>query len=343
MRRLTAEVAFSVDDRSFTWADVVAWSVVTGAWPEAWRAAEDGVLCHNAMCAGHVEPEPGSVDAATRAFRYEHKLLAASELERWLQVRGLNTTDFFDFHTRAVLRRSAGHQRADLAERFEASDAQVAGIIRAELILSGDLRAWSTALAARAAGAATVPGYEEARDTDGHGAVVGEILGIDEAHAAAACERALGVEAAYARFCERVSVDSALQRELEDHQLDWMVVDTTEVSFTAEPVAREALLCVHQDGLSLEQAAGLAQRPAVHRRGLLKDRSAALRSVLLSAEHGQVAGPVEADGEHLLVELVEKRRPTLDDALIREHARDAVVRRAVRREADRRVTWRGEL
>ena len=92
---------FSVGARPVTWGDVVAYAELVGAWDEI---AEQAAL--GACAARHAEVASDAVDRAAEVFRHEHGLLAADDLEGWLERRGLTVDGWLAYVRRSLASRS---------------------------------------------------------------------------------------------------------------------------------------------------------------------------------------------------------------------------------------------
>jgi len=75
---------FSIDDRAYTWRDVVTYARFLGIWDEI---AERAALVEQA------DLDPEAVDDAAMTFRRERGLLAADELNAWLERRSITVDD----------------------------------------------------------------------------------------------------------------------------------------------------------------------------------------------------------------------------------------------------------
>ncbi len=84
---------FSIDDRAYTWRDVVAYARFLGIWDE---------IEERAALVEQADLDPEAVDAAAMTFRRERGLLAADELDAWLERRGITVDDWLAYVRRSL-------------------------------------------------------------------------------------------------------------------------------------------------------------------------------------------------------------------------------------------------
>jgi hypothetical protein len=92
-----------------------------------------------------------TLHAAAVAFRHEHNLLAADELEAWLSARGLTVADWSNYLRRALLRERWSHGLEQVEREFPIADDEVEAALPAEAACSGFLRRAADRLAVDAA------------------------------------------------------------------------------------------------------------------------------------------------------------------------------------------------
>ena len=120
------------------------WPACTG-----WRAEPDALPAE-------------TLRAAATVFRYEHNLLAAEELEAWLDARGLSTADWNGYLRRLILRERWADELEQIESEFAVGDDEVEAALQREAICTGFLRRAAERLAEDAALAATDDGAGEA-------------------------------------------------------------------------------------------------------------------------------------------------------------------------------------
>ncbi len=348
MQRLAGLPIFSAGEREFIWEHVVLAGYLWGEIAVLERRIGQDIAAQNRLEELGEPLSDDDVEDASNQWRYAHDLISADDLESWLSARRLTLDEWLAFvHRRLSAARSPG--RRPLKRHAPRPDAIDAAVL-AEAMCSGTL----TALAARLAGRAAVFDRLTAE---------GRRSGVGKAKLAAAVDRlpravrqdglfsttaAESVEGAefiasmdvvFERFLKTLPTEQTLAREIEAHALEWTHVQCKMLTFDSEATAREAALLVREDGLSLTKAAAVAQATVAATDLVLEDVGTPLKDRLVSAQPGDLVGPVEVD-EGFVVTLVTRRvQPSVDDREIRERARDRVGRRAVGAEIEKRIRW----
>jgi hypothetical protein len=268
------------------------------------------------------------VRAAAAAFRRERRLLSAEEMEAWLARRGLSAGVWMRW------------VRGELARAEGGDDGEPDAVaLYAEALCSG-------ALARAARRLAELLVAPEPHAADGAPAVDPAplaALGVDPDGARPVLDALAAGEAALERLAERVASPQAIDERIRARQTDWLAVGFRALTVGAEPAAREALLCVRDDGMALEEVADLAAAPLSREQSLLADAPPALREHLLSASPGEPIGPLERDGAVALLIVDDKRAPGADDPEVVRRARDELLARTLQREVTTRVRWHDRL
>ena len=163
-----------------------------------------------------------------------------------------------------------------------------------------------------------------------------------EAAARAAAADSLGepdLRRGYKRFLAEVVTSAALRSSLDARRADWIRVDCRTLLLASEPAAREAALCVRDDGMALAEVSAQAGVEMREHSLYLEDAADELGRALLSARTGELLGPLPLADRFALVLVDDKVEPTLDDPEILRRVQEAVRRRAIEREVVNRVTW----
>jgi hypothetical protein len=116
-------------------------------------------------------------------------------------------------------------------------------------------------------------------------------------------------------------------------------VNCRTLTFDDEDAAREAALCVREDGMALAEVGLRAGVEVGEHRLMLGDTGPTLANALLSARPGEFVGPVASGDGYVLVLVEDKIQPSLDDLEIRQRLEQEAARRAIEREVVNRVRW----
>jgi hypothetical protein len=315
------DVVFLVAATAYTWEDVLDWGRRQEAWGDHVREVREGVAAL-ALARWRGDDLDREAAAAAAAFRRRHRLISAEDTERWLAERHLTVAGWKDHIRRTVAR---DRYRGDVAgltpeARDEAARRWATGVC------TGLYAGFAEALAERAAAAAA--------DAEAEGAPSGAPPG-------GGADRWDGLEAAYQAFRHAAATERAVADEVAARRLDWIGFELEWLSFAEEATAREALLCLREDG---DFSAALPDPPATagleRRRAHLCDFEPELRPALLGAQAGDALGPARTDQGWRVTRVVARTVPADSDEDVRRRAVTAVADRAVRCEVERRVRWR---
>lgn len=330
MRSILRDHVLSFEQQAFLVLDLVLAGVAEGCWPELERRSAAG------LAAAQEEPPPAdAVREAGRAFRYERGLIAAADLEAWLDARGLTTGDWQGHLRRAVAR-----------ERIAAAmSADATSVLRADAICTGTLRACGDRIVEGAAAERVVGRteadarwlVEAARATTASG-----LETVSDAELEQHAETVARIEAAREVLRAAPGADE-IARCVAGHALDWMRFETVELEVAVEDAAREAVLCVREDASSLAAIGVELGSEAVVRSRTFLATPAELRGGLASAQAGDVVGPVASDRGFVVAQLLAKERPSTDDPAVVERARAQLLAATSARHAAGRVSRHAAL
>ena len=106
-----------------------------------------GLACLHRLAAEPDALPAETLRAAATVFRYEHNLLAAEELEAWLDARGLSVSDWNGYLRHLVLRERWAGELDRIVSEYSVDDDVVEAALTAEAICSGFLRTAAERLA----------------------------------------------------------------------------------------------------------------------------------------------------------------------------------------------------
>ena len=317
MPQLLEGPCFAVDGEVYQWPDVFAYAKTSGRWADLVQSARAGVACAMHADASPTEEErlEALVDAAGDEFRYARDLLTADEMEAWLAERGLTARTWLESVRRRVLLELWAEQVDDLVARYSPTSEDVDAALASDMVCEDGHRALAERFAAVAAAAAAGGGVSPDED------------------------RYAALRAAAERFRATAVTDEALRREISSHQMDWVRIDCRAVEFEDQAEAREAALCLREDGLPLEEVAEAAHVSVGALSFYLDEIDTEERSRFLAAHSGSVIGPIPVEDVHILYHVDAKVMPSVADPAVHERASAIISSRAVEIEAQQRVQW----
>jgi hypothetical protein len=342
---------FAVGGRHYDWGDVVLASLLWGEWARLEAEVHEGIACAKRSEALEAPLPADALDEAAAAFRYERDLISAQAMYTWLETRGLTVKGWLDYIRRLVLRRDSPEALRDAVARYPVSEVEVIELIPVEGFCSGRFDRLARKLAGRAAAFDRM--ISEAGDTAP--AEEGEVRELVESVPPGAAERALSdlspdlsrerlttlacLELGFRRFRDATLSARALADRVSLHRLDWIRFSCRALALPNGQAAREAAMCLREDGAGLADVAAMARAPLRETCFCVDELDAGLREHFLGARPGELLGPMPMRGEFVLFEVVDKVVPSQDDPEIRRRAEDAIMRSAVSREIHQRVTW----
>lgn len=351
MKGLFGQVVFSVNGAEYRWEDVVLAAELSGDWARLRERACEGIACLRRWDDEQDALEEAEIESAANEFRYQRDLVSAEEMEQWLARWGLTAESWMDYVCASLLRQKWSDEVAELDSARSSSD-EVEDRIQTEAVCSGELRRLAETLASRAAIAARVAEEEPAKPGFPQGTApileqfpVGLrqeafLLGIPLDARRSKVESLARLELSFRRFCERALTPEVVKAQIRAGQTDWTRLDCQCVSFPDEEAAREAALCVREDGRTLDEVARVANREVRREEVYIEETEPHSRDLFLGARKGDLLGPVNSGEEFRLYLVLGKVLPSEGDEGIVSRARATVVRRLVEQEKNDRVKWR---
>src|SRR5438093_9549424 len=123
----------------------------------------------------------------------------------------------------------------------------------------------------------------------------------------------LVIEAAYRTHCDRLLVPEARQHELMALRLPLTRFEIEVIELESRDAAKEALFCVRQDGMSMEEVATEGRYPYRRSDFLLEDVPVDAQQRFLSVSAGNVLEPIARGDGFELCRVVSKIEPQADD------------------------------
>src|SRR5438270_5615286 len=313
-------------EHEYTARDAIDAAIFRGELDVKWKEFLHQVAAESRADELELEPDESAISGAAEAFRYEYDLITAEETEAWLANRGLTLDDFADYLTREYYASTLREEIIPDEIEYSFAPADLRQSFLVELILSGELDRMTgdliMRLAARCAG--------KAPPSDAIIAEKREFLhrnGINSAQLANWLDQLkrdskwfdemLAIEAAYRKHCDTLLVPEARQRELLALRLPLTRFETEVIELESLDAAHEALFCVREDGMSMEEVATEGGYPYRRADFILEDLPNDLQQRFLSVSAGDVLEPVARGEGFELWRIIKKIEPHLEDPTVK--------------------------
>ena len=273
------------------------------------RAAEEGL-----------EADGKALQASADRFRYDHDLISAGETEKWLEDRRMTMEDFSGWlHGRLCISGRDALKPATAPDDFP-------HLLRVHLWMSGGMEELETQLSRRIAAGFEVAEREETLSTEPVMQRFLERHRLDERSlsgwlAALGRERSwlaetVRIEAAFDRLSSLAIAGDARARKLALMELSMARIEMETLELDSEAAAREAFLCVRNDGSSLSEVAVETGFRAERAEVWIDTLDDTLGSRLLNAAEGEVIGPIEHDGGFRVYQVLRKLKASLTEPAV---------------------------
>ncbi len=318
MKALFGHPVFSLDAAIYRWEDVVAAAEGQPRWKALLLRTRQGLACLRHLEENDEEEPEDAIAAAAADFRYQRDLISGDDAQEWLSRRGVTIGEWMDYIRRTVLRELWESRLAGLVKRFAASGDELDEALRVDAICSDEAIQLARELAERVA-AATAAG--------------------ESLESGTTAERLALIENGFQRFKAGCITGEAVRREIAHRHLDWIRVDCRAVGFEDPAVAREAALCVREDGLSFDEVARDAHTSVYEERFYLDELDAQYRTAFIGAKTYELLGPIEFEGKHTLFRVLDKVMPSAKDPELIRRAGEQLLKRELTEEVEKRVKW----
>ena len=323
-------------EREYTARDAIDAAIFRGELGVKWREFLDEVEAEKRADELDLDLDESAISSAAEAFRYEYDLITAEETEAWLANRGLTFDDFSDYFTRQYCATAIREKLVPDEVEYQCASPDLRRSFLTELILSGDLDRLTTdlmaRLAARCAGQEPTPeaveaeerkflhrnGIKTAQRTNWLEKLRRDSKWLDEM---------LAIEAAYRTHCDRLLVPQARQHELMALRLPLTQFETEVIEVESHDAAKEALFCVQQDGMSMEEVATEGGYPYRRSEFLLEDLPVDAQQRFLSTSAGDVLEPIARGDGFELCRVVNKIEPHADDPTVKSRIDQRLLNR----------------
>jgi len=312
--------------QEYTARDAIDAAIFRGEFEETWQTFLRDVAAEGRADELELELDESAISAAAQEFRYRHDLITAEETEAWLANRGLTFDDFSDYFARQYCVGAVDEGFSPEQVGYTSAAPELRDLFVAELILSRVLENMTTKLMWRLA--ARCAGKEPSSE-----AIAAEKrkflhrIGIEPAQLAHWLEELgrdsqwlnemLATEAAYGTHCDRLLVPEARQRELMALRLHLTRFEIELIELESHDAAQEALFCVREDGMSMEEVAAEGRYPYRRADFLLEDLPADAQQKYFSGSPGDVLKPISHGDGFELCRIIKKVEPRLEDPSVK--------------------------
>lgn len=319
---------FIAAGRPLAVADVVVAAHWRGEVQAAWTRLLRLVACASRAAAledtNELAADEGTLQSMSEQFRYDRDLITAEETERWLEDRGLTLQDF-DAH---FLRRYWGDVLDDPVESealdYRSAPDDLQDVLVTDLVLSGELDRMALALGWRIAAARAAPdplapdddADAPRNEPDSADAVTAEWaarIGADQQW----IEQLPRLEAAFERERDRLLTRDRIEQALARRRLALSCVELETVDVDTLDAAREVVLCVHEDSLSMEDIASEGGYRYERTQVVLEDLASEVQQRLLRTAAGEMLDAVAHEGGFHVHRLLGRAEPDPDDEEVR--------------------------
>ena len=285
-----------------------------------------------AAAAAGLAPDPAAIEAATAAFRYARDLVSAEECERWLNQRGLSFAELTASVTRRLQAGLATAEESAAPDERAGEDGEQEARFRTDALLADEFTGWARGLAWRLALAQeqdALPADETAGKPGQNGKVQGgsrgrESVAVGDRNSHRLTSAATGsladawpeLEARFTAVCAALATPERHRRELAGQRLQLLRLELAAAEFESEAAAREASLCAREDGVALAVVAEANGFPVFNHVAFLGDLTPDWQQALISARPGDVTPPLTGGDVAVVLQLLGKREPSLDDAAV---------------------------
>jgi hypothetical protein len=296
------------------------------------------------------------LDQLAADFRYARNLVTADECEQWLAGIGVSADEFSEHIVRRSFVAPTGlfdGGASDVERGAVVMDKDQARSFRVDLLLSDKFPPMSSALAWRIAlRCENTPAPEAAK------VAAQRTLGLENLRLAGlAREDRLAQPGEAAKLIDELPFLEALfqtqtqalltpehqHRVLTNLRLPLLRFDLEILELESEAAAREAFLCIKEDGITLDELAAQNHHPLRKRTSFLEEFPQDWQQGLLSATPGAALPPIQVDEGFQLCRLVSKRDPALTDPAVLRRVNDSLLQAHFRELESRHVRWHVNL
>ncbi len=339
---------FSSGDQSFTVRDLIDAAIFRGELEPLWQEFLRLVGATRLAEERGLETDDGAIDEASVTFRYRYDLITAEETEQWLAQRGLTLADFSTYFVQHYWADLLGDEVKAEPIDYATAPTELRDLFVVELTLSGELDRQAARLSWRVASVAGEGNTAPALDADRTLFLQRHQVEESQTDAwlkrvgrdAAWLEQSLLMEATLRQKFDALLSDTARSREIGTLRLPLTRFDVETIEFDTADAAREALLCVRDDDMSMEEVAAEGRYPYRRSDLLLEDVPEELQQPFLSVLPGAVIGPIPHEEAFHLCRILGKAEPNLNDPVVKTRADNRILDRHFAELTAKHIQWR---
>jgi hypothetical protein len=344
---------FEARGRTYTLGHVFSAAAFGGWIGGFWRDLADALACASYAGDEGFEIDTAELQSSADQFRYQRNLVTAEETERWLSDRDVDEDDMIAWLERRYWLERFSREARGMQDSYTSPPSVITDVLWPEVVFSGCLGPLAVPLARRvAAAAAEAAGgpvsISNDLTTDARAAFF-ERAGCGPEGLAAWLERnrcttewfqeLLALETRFLRARTDALSPERCSAALESRRLDLLRVRFQVARFATERHAREAHLCITDDGEPFTDATRRAGAHAEEQTLLLEDAPESLRPLLLSAAEGEVIQAAGPENEPLVVQVIDKTLPRISDPEVRARLEPVLVSKYFDPLVETEVRW----
>ena len=336
-------VVFTYNGESFAVLDVLHAAEFRGDLAELWDGFLGVYEGWQAARERRLELDEAAIQSRSEQFRYDRNLVTAEETEQWLFSRGLTLDDFsafFEMHYWPVP--SPGKLKID---RLSSPPEQQRWFF-VHLVMTGNFdrlavefsrrllsnrnspadgdpqvcRELEDALSARLQGRQMpceppLPPPVDPLDAWLH------LVGRDRNW----LDRMISIEIGWNEQCRTLCTPDACRRVLASLRLQWIRCKVETIEFDSMDAAKEACLCVRNDGMTMEEIAQESGYSYKTIQSWMEELPEAARHQCLCGSPGEVFEPFPSEGVYKLWRLVSKTEPAMSDSFVSRRVEQKIL------------------
>jgi hypothetical protein len=314
--------------------DAIDAAIFRGELEDKWQTFLRHIAAEERADELELELDESAIAAAADEFRYRHDLITAEETEAWLAKRGLTFDDFSEYFARQFCAAAVNEDLSVEQIEYTAADGELRKLFVVELILSGAVQEVTNKLmwrlAARCAGNEPPPEVitaEKRKFLDRINVERAEIadwleeLGRDSQW----LDEMLAIEAAFSTHRGTLLAPEARRRELMTLRLRMTRFEVEVIEVESRDAAKEALFCVREDGMSMEEVATEGGYPYRRAGFFLEDIPGDVQQKFLGVSQGDVMEPIPHGDGFEVCRIIKKLEPRLEDPIVRSRVDERLL------------------